>query len=42
MSATWPGEVRILRWMVATLIGITVAGFLGEGAAPRQIALRLP
>ncbi len=35
------GEVRTLRWMVGTLIGITVAGFLGAGAALLQIALRL-
>lgn len=36
------GEVRILRWMVGTLIGVTVAGFLAMGAALFQIAVRLP
>ena len=35
------GEVRMLRWMVGTLIGITVAGFPGIGATLLQIALRL-
>lgn len=35
------GEARILRWMIGTLIGITVAGFVGIGAALLQIALRL-
>ena len=36
------GEVRIIRWMLATLLAVVVTGFGLLGAAVVQILLRLP
>ena len=35
-------EVRIIRWMLATLLAVMVTGFGLLGAAVVQILLRLP
>lgn len=36
------GEVRIIRWMLATLLAVVITGFELLGAAMVQILLRLP
>ena len=36
------GEVRIIRWMLATLLAVVITGFGLLGAALVQILLRLP
>ncbi len=36
------GEVRIIRWMLATLLAVVITGFGLLGAAMVQILLRLP
>ena len=36
------GEVRIIRWMLATLLAVAITGFGFVGAAVVQILLRLP
>lgn len=36
------GEVRIIRWMLASLLGVVLAGFGLLGAAVIQILVRLP
>ena len=36
------GEVRIIRWMLATLLAVVVTGFGLLGAAVVQILRRLP
>ena len=35
-------EVRIIRWMLATLLAVVITGFGLLGAAMVQILLRLP
>ena len=35
-------EVRIIRWMLATLLAVVITGFGLLGAAMAQILLRLP
>ena len=36
------GEVRIIRWMLASLLGVVLTGFGLLGAAVIQILVRLP
>ena len=36
------GEVRVIRWMLATLLAVVITGFGLLGAATVQILLRLP
>ena len=36
------GEVRSIRWMLASLLAVAVAGFSLLGAAVVQIQVRLP
>ena len=36
------GEVRIIRWMLASLLGVVLTGFGLLGAALIQILVRLP
>lgn len=36
------GEVRIIRWMLASLLGVALTGFGLLGAAVIQILVRLP
>ena len=36
------GEVRIIRWMLASLLGVVLTGFGLLGAAMIQILVRLP
>ena len=36
------GEVRIIRWMLASLLGVALTGFGLVGAALIQILVRLP
>ena len=41
-SGELAGEVRIIRWMLATLLAVAITGFGLLGAAAVQILLRLP